>query len=220
VTLPTEIGERFGRHVLEAGRRRAEVAHCGVGCVVERALVTMRTGDAGMKGPERELVGGDGVAGVAAEAQLRIHRRELAPHRLLQRLRRQPLVACGNAKAVRRGVKADDALIESAILLEDPGLRLGTETPVDRHGDGAGAVGDFVDALSIVGFDGPGVRALAKGEAGVRREDRIGARQFDGVTHGGFRLHRLSPMTTAAVCSGRGRLSESSGICRCQHEEA
>jgi hypothetical protein len=54
----------------------------------------------------------------------------------------------------------------------------------------------------------------------VRREDRIGARQFDGVTHGGFRLHRLSPMTTAAVCSGRGRLSESSGICRCQHEEA
>jgi len=82
-------------------------------------------------------------------------------------------------------------------------LRLGAEAPVDGHGEDAGAIGDFVGALAVASFHGPGVCAHVKSEIGVGGEDRVGARQFYGVGHRRFWLCGLTAMTTGAAVTGR-----------------
>ena len=193
------------------GGRRAEIAGSGVLRVVESALMTVRAGDAGMDRVESELVRCDGIAGMTAEAELCVHGGELAAHGFLKRLRRQPLVARGDAQSVRRGIKADDALVKLAVLLEDPRLCLCAEAPVNGHRDGAGAVGDFIDALPVVGFNGPGVRTHVKAEKRMAIEDRVCVWQLNRVGHGRFGLHRLAAMATAAGGSAGVALCQSAG---------
>lgn len=219
VTLAAEVGERFGSHVPQARRSSAEIGDGRIGRVVERALVTMRTGDARMDGVEGEFVRSHGIAGMAAEAELRIHGGELAAHGFAQGLRSQAFVSSGDAESVRRGVEADDALVELAIQLEDPGLCLGAEAPVDGHGDGAGTISHFVDALTVVGFDGPGISAHVKREQRMGSEHGIGAGQLDGVSHGGFRLHGLAAMTAGAAGVGGLGLGRRDSAGGCESEK-
>lgn len=122
--------------------------------------------------------------GVTVEAAAALPERQLAAHGFSE-IRRGDLPIAGRdgERVVAREV-GHQALVEMAILLEDPGLGVLAEEPMDGQGEGIDAVGDGVGALAFPGLDAIGVLAQLRGEVGVSGKLRVDALRLHGVTHG------------------------------------
>lgn len=102
-------------------------------------------------------------------------------------------------QAIEVGVIADQAFVHSAVAEQDPGLRLSAHRPLNRYGEGAGAVAYGVGALPVMRLYRVEIRAAVEGEFGVRTEFGVVARKLHGATHLGGRLgERLRSMAAAA----------------------
>lgn len=99
MTLPAEIRNFLGRLLAQIGRRGIEITIDGIDQVRGCAGVAMFTSDSGPQGLKRHLSVGDGVGGVAAEADLGFRHADLAANRLLESLRTEVFVSGGEVES-------------------------------------------------------------------------------------------------------------------------
>src|SRR5581483_11149927 len=120
---------------------------------------------------------------VAVEACFRFISADGAADGLLQALRREMFVTGSDLERVDGWIVADAALIEVAVVLKYPSLRLRTHGPHDGKREGVSAVGDGVDAMAVFCNHGIYISILAEGEAGMGGKDLVVRRQLHGMGH-------------------------------------
>ena len=178
------------------------------------ASVAVFAGETGFEGGEIQLVVGDGVGRVTAEARLGIFLRERAPDRLFNRFGRHGVIPHGEVQAIQRRVIADQALVHLAMVFDDPGLGLGAHCPQDRERQGVGAVAHNVLALPIPRVDFIGIGPMVEGHLRMRNQIWIVSRELHRATHLRAGLSRC--LGTVTACTGNrpfaGQRRSASGL--------
>jgi hypothetical protein len=182
---------------LRYGRRSAPRDH--IGCVSLRPEVATLTADAWMQAFQIELVAANRVGRMAVETCLRLVRSDRAADRLVNGFGHQLLIAGGDFEALNRRIIADSALIQVAVALQNPSLRLRPHRPDDRNGDRLSSVAHRVNAVAILGHHRIQISILAKGQAGMPRQYIVMLCRLHGMGHLRGRLRQSLLLVTGCA---------------------
>lgn len=168
------------------------------------ADVTALAGETGMHCLQIELTIVNGVGAMTVEAGLRLVHADRTADGFIDGFWSEVFIAGGDFKSVNGGIVADAALIERAVALQYPGLRLCAHGPQDGDGKSLFAIADGVCAVTVFCNNRVDIFIFAKREVGMGSKNLIVRGKLHRVGHQRLRLRKGLFLMAGGAAGGLG----------------